>query len=182
ALLMESLASHGYVAAAISYAQQMEEYRRLSSAVPSDERARDRRINAALRKAALDRARRADLMAEMYRNSTATAQIVRNRAADSVFVLDHIASALSRIPGCTDGQCVQTEQTGVLGFSLGGAVATRHCRIDERCVAAANMDGGLFGDPLTTPPAPYLMLYSAQNAGANDALASGGVVEDAVAP
>jgi predicted dienelactone hydrolase len=49
---------------------------------------------------------------------------------------------------------------GSFGHSFGGATALEVCRIDMRCRAAVNMDGGLYGDSVTLPAVRPLLLMS----------------------
>jgi predicted dienelactone hydrolase len=49
---------------------------------------------------------------------------------------------------------------GSFGHSFGGATALEVCRIDTRCRAAVNMDGGLYGDIRTQPAVRPLLLMS----------------------
>ncbi|MGE0442951.1 MAG: alpha/beta hydrolase family protein [Gemmatimonadales bacterium] len=60
------------------------------------------------------------------------------------------------------------ERIGIFGMSYGGATAGEFCRLDSRCRAGANMDGGQFGgladDSLTVP---FLIMASEENAGAH---------------
>jgi predicted dienelactone hydrolase len=49
---------------------------------------------------------------------------------------------------------------GSLGHSFGGAAALEVCRVDARCRAAVNMDGGLYGDSVTLPAVRPLLLMS----------------------
>src|SRR5690606_28113085 len=87
------------------------------------------------------------------------------------FVLDRISAVLERIPGYRGKDRGVPVEAAVVGFSLGGAVATEWCRTDPRCGAAVNMDGGLFGSrPLDAVEVPYLMLYSETSEGGNDSL------------
>jgi predicted dienelactone hydrolase len=55
------------------------------------------------------------------------------------------------------------DRLGVFGMSYGGATAGEFCRLDRRCKAGLNIDGGQFGgfmdDSLTTP---FLILASSQ--------------------
>lgn len=53
---------------------------------------------------------------------------------------------------------------GSFGHSFGGATALEVCRIDTRCHAAVNMDGGLYGDIITQPAVrPFLLMSSADS-------------------
>jgi predicted dienelactone hydrolase len=49
---------------------------------------------------------------------------------------------------------------GSFGHSFGGATALEVCRIDARCRAAVDMDGGLYGDSVTLPAVRPLLLMS----------------------
>jgi len=49
---------------------------------------------------------------------------------------------------------------GSFGHSFGGATALEVCRVDARCRAAVNMDGGLYGDSVTLPAVRPLLLMS----------------------
>ncbi len=53
---------------------------------------------------------------------------------------------------------------GSFGHSFGGATALEVCRIDTRCRAAVNMDGGLYGTIVTEPAVrPLLLMSSAES-------------------
>lgn len=180
-LLMEMLASHGYIVVSVSHVDQMREYRAIRQGVPAEEHARDRALHARLRSAGT-RDERAAVMRELYLQSSGMPVIVRRRSEDTSFVLDHIGAVLERIPAYRGKGRALPVEAAVVGFSLGGAVATEWCRTDPRCGAAVNMDGGLFGSrPLDAVEVPYLMLYSETSEGGNDFLkaVSGGVFEEA---
>jgi predicted dienelactone hydrolase len=46
------------------------------------------------------------------------------------------------------------------GHSFGGATSLEVCRIDDRCRAAVDLDGGLYGDSFTQPATRPLMLMT----------------------
>ena len=53
---------------------------------------------------------------------------------------------------------------GSFGHSFGGATALEVCRIDARCRAAVNMDGGLYGKIVSQPAVrPLLLMSSAES-------------------
>lgn len=52
---------------------------------------------------------------------------------------------------------------GSFGHSFGGVTALEVCRTDVRCRAAANLDGGLPRDGLTSAVRPVLLMTSAQS-------------------
>lgn len=53
---------------------------------------------------------------------------------------------------------------GSFGHSFGGATALEVCRVDARCRAAVDMDGGLYGETVTLPAVhPLLVMTSADS-------------------
>jgi dienelactone hydrolase len=61
---------------------------------------------------------------------------------------------------------------GSFGHSFGGATALEVCRVDLRCRAAVNMDGGLYGDSVALPAVrPLLLMSSADSSRYPDTLA-----------
>jgi hypothetical protein len=180
-LLMEALASHGYVIISVRHEDQRAEYAALQNALPDAERAREAETFKKLGDKEMTRSERAALSLQVYRNSLTLPSIVARRAADTGYVLDNLPSILGGIPGCEDVNCAVGRQAGLVGLSLGGAVATEFCKSDRRCAAVVNLDGGIFGTDIDAPvKAPYLMLYSERNEGGNDFLkkASGVTFEE----
>lgn len=168
-LLAESLASHGYVIVGIRHKDQRSEYALLQNSLSNEEKAEEVANLKKLGNKGLDRRERAALSKQVYQENKTMPAIVRRRAEDTGFVLDNLASILSAIPGCAGGACVDENRIGLVGLSLGGAVATEFCKTDLRCSALVNLDGGLFGTDITAPvETPYLMLYSERNEGGND--------------
>ena len=169
-LLMEHLASHGYVMAGVRHLDQRAELAALNAEVDASAAAHVREIGQQLA-GELPRPRRAELSGELYRTNAAIATVVARRTADSRHVLDHLAAVLDLIPGNPGGYpgAGRPVEVAAVGLSLGGAVSTELSKTDPRCVAVANLDGGLFG-PHTDEPitVPYLMLYSELTSGGND--------------
>lgn len=179
-LLMEFLASHGYLIVSIRHEDQRYEYASLQENLSEEEQARDlenfKRLGADI-----DRKARATLSLQTYQASKTLPVIVRRRALDTEYVIDNLNSILKTIPGCMNRTCVNEHKLGLVGLSLGGAVATEFCKRDQRCQAAVNLDGGIFGTNIQAPVTiPYLMLYSELNEGGNDFLkeASGQTYEE----
>jgi predicted dienelactone hydrolase len=170
-LLMEWLASRGYIVLSIRHQEQVAEYTALQKGISKEEKARDRKLTSQLKKVS-SREERARVSLALFDNSTGTSTLVRRRAEDSVFVLANLDQVLAAIPGVRSEDVALGGRFGALGLSLGGAVTTRLCIADERCLGAANLDGGLFGiDKTQALPGRYLMIYSEDNAGTNDAFA-----------
>nr|WP_276562413.1 hypothetical protein [Hoeflea prorocentri] len=168
-LLMESLASHGYVIIAIRHKDQRGEYALLHDDLSDEEKAKEVENFKKLGGKDLERDERSAVSLQVYRDNNTLPVIVKRRAKDTGFVLDNLDSILKDIPGCTEGRCADNQRIGIVGLSLGGAVATEFCKADPRCAAAVNLDGGIFGTNIEVPvQVPYLMLYSERNEGGND--------------
>ncbi len=169
-LLMEHLASNGYIVAGVRHVEQSAEYADIQKNITEEEKARDQALFEKLA-GKLTRQERSQISLQLYQQSTGMPTIVRRRSADASFVLDNIDAVLTKIPGYTNEGVVSIAGVAALGLSLGGAVATQFCKSDNRCLAAANMDGGIYGDHILDPvKVPYLMLYSEHNLGGNDFL------------
>ncbi|MCG8427314.1 MAG: hypothetical protein MI754_08170, partial [Chromatiales bacterium] len=168
--LMEYLASHGYVVISIRHKDQRAEYHALQNSLSEDERLKEVENYGKLA-GDLNRSERAKISLEIYRESKTLAEIVRARARDSQYVIDNISSIMDAVPGCQENICTNGNKIGLLGLSLGGAVATELCKSDKRCGVVINMDGGIIGTNIDAAvPAPYLMLYSKRHLGGNDFL------------
>jgi predicted dienelactone hydrolase len=76
------------------------------------------------------------------------------------------------------------DHLGAFGHSFGGATSLEVCRIDERCRAAADLDGGLYGAMRHEPTVrPALLMTSAGSATDPKAMAGwGGLLAQADAP
>lgn len=167
-LLMESLASHGYVVVGIRHIDQRAELDEADAAVDSGTAKRTQEINRELR-GPLTRHERARISAELYRLSTSTAAVVARRTEDSQHVLNRLPTILATIPGYPTGELGSGRPIAAMGLSLGGAVASELSKMDDRCTAVINIDGGLYGERLHDSfSVPYLMIYSELNAGSND--------------
>jgi dienelactone hydrolase len=166
--LTEALASHGFVVLGIEHVEQLAEWQLLNHQQPADKRKRDAATPAQLKKATPEeRARRAP---GYYKSAENTNRVVSARTADVTFALRHIDGILERIPGFGETK-PDTDHLAVVGFSLGGAVATEFAANDGRAAAIVNLDGGFFGSRQGgLIAAPYLMMYSSDSEGINDAL------------
>ena len=170
--LMEYLASYGYVVVSIRHKDQRAEYQALQNSLSEEERLKEAENYGVLAGLSdLDRSERAKLTLQIYREHKTLPEIVRARARDSQDVIDNLSSILGAIPGYQGNMHTNSSKVGLVGLSLGGAVATELCKYDRRCGVAINMDGGIFGTNIDAPvPVPYLMLYSERHLGGNDFL------------
>jgi len=128
--LLSSLASQGYVVAAIDYPDGEILRPEVSEAQPPD-------LAAPMEFSS----------EEAYRNTLARAELrVRSQAKDAIFVLDRL-QALARDKGAAvfSGR-LAPNAVGMIGFSFGGAVAYQAAWLDHRIAAVLNMDGWMFGD------------------------------------
>ena len=163
--LMEDLASHGYIVIALQHAAQLAELKALQGMQPNNIRKQQAQLENRIRKAVGEN--RAALSKEYYQSASNTNRIVAARAQDTGYVLDNVMEVLGAIPGIKDCD-IPTEIVGIIGYSVGGAVATDFAKSDVRAAWVVNMDGGIYGEHRDQPlSSPCLMLYSAVNHGCN---------------
>jgi dienelactone hydrolase len=142
--LMEELASQGYTVLAIQHADQLAERRALTrGGGPGTRRAR-KELERQLTVASVQE--RAKLAPQYYDGADNTNRIVIERSADTAFVMDNASTALAGIPGLQP-ESVDASAAHLVGFSLGGAVATVTAERDPRARSVANLDGGLLREP-----------------------------------
>jgi predicted dienelactone hydrolase len=178
---MEELASHGYVVFSIAhpYEAALVEY-------PDGRRApfSEDRYQAVIRKgtvpaipilkevmAADDPAEKEKLFRQYLAANPAAWESVKVWSEDTFFVMDRI-ERLNRgeIASPFSGR-LDPERLGVFGHSMGGVVAGEVCMRDGRCKAGVNLDGVQLGDLIDgSLDQPFLMMYSAVNAGQNDSV------------
>lgn len=90
--------------------------------------------------------------------------------ADQRFVYDTIETWQKNDP-LLAGELDLT-RIGSFGHSFGGATSLEVCRVDVRCRAAVNMDGGLYGKTATLPAVrPLLLMSSADSSRYPDTMA-----------
>jgi hypothetical protein len=87
------------------------------------------------------------------------------RVADLRFVLDVIDTPARGPVGLAALlDRVDPDRIGLMGMSVGGATVIDLCKVDARCRAGVNLDGGLFGQHQRRPlQAPFLSVVSAPN-------------------
>jgi len=169
-LLMEHLASHGYLVFAVSHTYAS------MRVVSADGKA----IYPALDKISAGSAQmdavsdelgprieqagsadeQADLLLEQNERSTGLNDLVAIWVEDLRFVLDSITALSAGHPALQafSGR-IDADRIGLLGMSFGGGAITELCKSDARCRAASNIDGGTFGVRQRQPlEVPYLML------------------------
>ena len=167
-LLMEHLASHGYVVFATShpYASMrvvssdgraiyldLDKIREVSA--PFDAEASDARAKLEQASSAEERTK---LLLERYERASGLNTLMAIWVDDLGFVLDSITTPLGQNPKLQAiSDRIDADRIGLLGMSFGGGAVTELCKSDARCRAGMNMDGGTFGQRQRQPlQVPYL--------------------------
>jgi predicted dienelactone hydrolase len=168
-LLMEHLASHGFIVLAAS-----QRYSSMRS-VPSDGEAvyidfdKINEISAPYDAEATDAAapleqasaeERVTMQLERYERADGLNALMATWVDDLRFVLDALTASSSGEPKLQAiSQRIDSDRIGLLGMSFGGGAITELCKTDARCRAGLNMDGGTFGERQRQPlEVPYLAL------------------------
>ncbi|MCY1074140.1 alpha/beta hydrolase family protein [Archangium lansingense] len=128
--LFEELASHGYIVAAVSHT-----YEALPLSAFADGRLR------LFRPASVGGALKAS-HASHDEDVHARAEVVRVKAEDLRSLINEL-ERLDAGSGLLAGR-MDLERLGAFGHSMGGNAAVELCARDERCRAAANLDGGVW--------------------------------------
>ncbi len=175
-LLMEHLASHGYIVFGVTH-PHFGVFTTYSdgSGVPSNSKV----MEATSQQGAVDldeitaRAElagspieRAGVRLEYFERGTLLTGFMEIWVADLKLLLDAItmASDAPAVPAVVAGR-VDVTQIGLLGMSTGGGAVTAVCKEDARCRAAVNLDGGLWGSRMRQPlTVPYLVVAHPSNA------------------
>ena len=173
-MLMEHLASRGYMVIALQHVEQLAEFRELQKTQRQDEREEQARLQRKIKASSVSE--RPGLSNEYFRIASNTNRIVAGRCADVEYAVATLERIMQSIRGI--GGFSAASPAGAIGLSLGGAVATEYAkRSGEKPSCVVNMDGGIYGAEREKPiDTRCLMLYSQENDGSNDAslVASGG--------
>ena len=169
-LLMEHLASHGYVVIATSHpyasmrvvlsdgrATYLDLDKINEVSAPFDAEAADARATLEQASSAEERTR---LLLERYERAGGLNALMATWVDDLRFVLDSITTPTGRDPKLQAiSNRIDADQIGLLGMSFGGGAVTELCKSDARCRAGLNMDGGTFGQRQRQPlQVPYLAM------------------------
>ena len=181
-MLMEHLASHGFVVISLQHLEQLAELRALQASRTKAAKEEQARIEREIKSSPRDR--RPGLWRRYFRIASNTNRIVSGRSADVQHVASEIGKVLSAIP---EIDILAARIVGAIGLSLGGAVVTESSKTPaSQIVRVVNLDGGSYGELQDEPVrTPYLMLYSEENEGTNDIALraiSGGEVTRRVLP
>jgi dienelactone hydrolase len=150
-MLMEHLASHGFVVISIQHLDQLAELRALQSSQTKEVKEEQARIEREIKSTQRDK--RPELWRKYFRTASITNRIVSGRSADIQHAASEIGTVLNKVPGIGDSTA---RIVGAVGLSLGGAVATEFSKASgSRIQCVVNLDGGNYGElqdaPVRTP-------------------------------
>jgi len=154
-VLMEELASYGYIVVSIGHAYETSHFPREDGSIKAfDPRNEEFRLRGLERKNTLDIQRRISetedrqeletLLRELSKLRPKTIESLHIWADDISFVIDKLEE-MNRGSGFFGGK-LDTARIGVLGHSFGGAASAQVCLTDKRCKAGINIDGLQLGD------------------------------------
>jgi predicted dienelactone hydrolase len=167
-VLMEELASHGYVVLSVAHAYETPFFITRDGGIRAfDPRNAEFRLRGEERARALDLQRRMvnthdeEKIEALFREIATTrpkmVESLKIWTADISFVMDRL-EAMNRGDGFFGGRL--TDSIGVMGHSFGGATAHEVCLGDPRCTAGINLDGVRFsGDLDVTLTRPFMFLH-----------------------
>ena len=116
----------------------------------------------------LDRHQRAEIMLEAIAQSEVN-NSVDLWVEDNCFVLDQLLTNSGLPLGLN--KLIDSSAIGIMGMSVGGATATELAKADNRIKAAINVDGLQYGSRNHLDlELPFAMIYSSDGAGVNDFL------------
>jgi predicted dienelactone hydrolase len=174
-LLMEHLASHGYIVYAVTHphfglvtAQSTRDALPMSNKLmPAqiEQGAVDLDAISARARLASDPVEQAGVWLEYFERAETLNEFVEIWVRDLTFLLDSIVMrSPDQSPSVPLRDRVDVDRIGLLGMSFGGGAMTELCKTDTRCRAVMNMDGGLWGEHMRQPlTVPYLVLASRGN-------------------
>jgi predicted dienelactone hydrolase len=86
---------------------------------------------------------------------------IRLWAEDNSFLMDRIGYRAFDQRGILDN--IDTSKVGAIGFSKGGTATGQFCVTDNRCKAAINLSGFMFGDAVEKPfTRPFMIMESVE--------------------
>jgi len=174
-VLMEELASHGYIAISIGHAFETSHFIRSDGSltvfpVTNPEfiqRGRERQNTYTLQRKINDTEKEDELrfiIRELMDQRPKSMESLQIWVADISFIIDRLEE-INR-SDTIFRQKLDLEKIGVMGHSFGGAAAGQACLVEKRCKAGINLDGLQIGDMLSKPlEKPFLFMHH-DNAGA----------------
>jgi predicted dienelactone hydrolase len=170
-LLMEHLASHGYIVVGISHPYTSMRVVSSDGTATYPDLDKVNEVSAQFRSVSaelvpmIERAgspeERMRLELELYERATGNNALMAIWVDDLRFVLDSITTQSGKDDPSLQAfaKHVDADRIGLLGMSFGGGAVTELCKSDTRCRAGLNMDGPTFGQRQRQPlEVPYLAL------------------------
>lgn len=176
-VLMEGLASHGYVVASVGHAHETSHFLKPDGSIKAfDPTNAEFRLRGVERKNTIDIQRKiiqtqnpGELVALLHEHSKKRPKTVESLhiwADDISFVINKLKE-LNRGSGFFSGR-LDTTRIGVLGHSFGGVASAQVCLTDSRCKAGINIDGLQLGDLLQKDLTKPFMFIHHDNVGAKN--------------
>ncbi len=168
-LLMETLASNGYIIIANSYKNHFEESKKNSTSF--NKSMSEKELLEKLKKAK-NRKEVSDIMSDYALSSEKTNFLVKNRVNDASYILDNVVSILNnKFDLSTIKNQIVLDKIGIIGYSLGGAIAIEMSNSYKNCSVGINLDGIHYGQRQNRNlNIPFLSFSKEITAGANDKL------------
>ncbi len=176
-VLMEELASYGYVAVSIGHAHETPYFVEMDGTVRAfDPFNEEYRLRSTERKAAkhieqkITQTQNRQELELLFRAICAqrpkSIESVRIWADDISFTIDELEEMNSE-NGLFAGR-LDTDRIGVVGHSMGGTASGQACLTDKRCKAGINMDGIQLGDTIERNLSRPFMFMHHDNVGARN--------------
>jgi predicted dienelactone hydrolase len=177
-LLVEELASHGYIIFSLNNPYESQSVVQPDgSVVPFTE---EHRAGLAQHMQAIlplwerfwtsdDVNARNQIAKEILHSESFMDNVLNIRVADMSFAVDELERMNEgEVESVLAGR-MDLSRLGIIGHSMGGAVAGQVCLVDERFKAGVNLDGFQWGDVVEGEiTQPFMIMYSEMFAGAND--------------
>jgi predicted dienelactone hydrolase len=177
-LLMEELASHGYIVFSLNqpYESQSVIYSNKKIVPFSEEHLKnyqqEQKITLPLWTkfwASTNENEKNEIAKQILDNAVFMDTILRERTSDIQFAINEMEKINSGQRNDIFTNRLDLSSLGILGHSMGGAVAGQVCLIDNRFKAGVNMDGFQFGDVIHEKiQQPFMIMYSEQFSGVNN--------------
>ncbi len=154
--LMQELASHGYTVVAIQHAEQLAEFKALGRADSPEKKKADAERAQLLKEAPECRA--VDARGRELPGRDQHQSCGRGKSSRYVVRAEPYRQRRGENPQ-SPNERDRHSSAHLVGFSLGGAVATETAKRDARALSVVNLDGGMYGtlDRRRRRASPYLM-------------------------
>ena len=179
-LLMEHLASHGYVVAAVGHPYMAlrvnasggrsigADFNVFAAATSQRSDKQNDDVTTRLGNAA-GAEERGRIWLDYFENSSGLNELMQIWVDDLRFAADSILGPKNAESPLEEfASRVRLDRVGVMGMSFGGGAVAEFCKSDSRCAAGLNLDGGAYGSRQREPlRVPYLAMIGPHNEGLN---------------